>query len=121
MAGTCLIPVTQSYLDGLINLVQYCQAKTAQKYCKYRVTKKKSDIDITLKNTKILSDILFYLDMWDISTDDCKYVHCLKEKAMQICEFNEDEIDGAALINGLLTEKGALFLTEDETKFLIVE
>ena len=120
MAGTCLIPVDQDYVDGLINVASHCHAVNSEAYVnkKYTGLSCCDTCNATLEGLKCASDCIFYLQNLDLDIDQCQSVHIVKETLMTLCTFTEEDILGSLVANAILQENGNLTLLETGTEFI---
>ena len=104
MAGTCLIPVDQTYVNNLRAILESCHAELMLGYCTFKMIGKRANVEETLDNLITLSNIILYLELWDEAVNDCTFVHCAKELAMKICDFTEEDIAAGIITDAILQE-----------------
>lgn len=123
MAGTCLIPIDDNYITGLISVISECHANNSQAYTSVRYTGLSccDTCDSSLKSLMCLSDILFYLNNIDLDVDDCADIHKAKEEAMGICNFSENDIAFGSIENALLLESGGVIFLEGVDQYIELE
>lgn len=112
MAGTCLINVNSAYVVNLMSIIEAGHSMLAEKLRRKRSFATDDATKNAIRNLARLSDILFYLAFWNEDEDDCKYVHFVKQEAMNYINFTESDIQGGAFTKLLLAENGTVFLTE---------
>ena len=123
MAGNCIIDVDSVYLAGLIGVLSQYHSEEALEYrIQYHTGTKKVDTNIfSLFELECLSDMIYYLGLYDVTDDNCVNVHKIKQAAMKLCEFNESDISDKTFTNSILGEDGEPILLESGTEYLILE
>lgn len=123
MAGTCLIPIDEAYLSGLINVISSCHADNSQAYVAKEYTGLSccDTCDSSLESLNCLNDILLYLRNIDLNVDDCEDIHKVKEAAAKICSFSEGDIEQGGIEDALLLENGGIIFLEGESKHIELE
>ena len=102
-----LINVDQSYLNNLINLSKKCHSIITTIYYNSSYTGLKCiDCDSNLSSIICLSDIIFYLENYDIDKDDNSLISPVKEAAIRICNISENDISISTVFEAILYENG---------------
>ena len=110
------LPVTETYLNNLVSELKSCHGKKGVEYLEKLA--RDENYEDCLDDLEFLSDALFYLDMFTVDVNENKYLHWLKEKAMHICSFTEENLSAPAINIPILLESGGLIITEDGLYYL---
>jgi len=108
--------LTQSYLDNLISLLKDCHAEKADEYLEKIA--RDINVDKCREELTFLSDAIFYLEMFTIGTHEDKYAYLLKDKAMFICDFSEQDLLAIVIENPILAEDGTVMVTETGLEYI---
>lgn len=123
MAGNCIIKVDDQYILGLTGVISQCHQEGSSQYANKYLTGKTccKTCDVSLKNLMCLSDILYYISLYEVDSDNCKNIHTVKSAAMKICEFSEADILEGLFVNAILLEEGTPILLENGVEYLEIE
>ena len=111
-----LLPVDNTYLTNLLFQIKACHASKGVEYLEKLA--RDENYEDCLDDLEFLSDAIFYLEMFTIGTHDNKYLHWMKEKAMHLCTFSEEDLTASLIDMPILLEDGGLILTEDGLYYL---
>lgn len=111
-----LLPVNQAYLDNLIFELKECHSSLSLSYIE--LISEGGNHTECLENMELLSDFIFYLEMFTLGVHDNEYLHWMKEKAMHLCSFLEQDLSADPIESPILLENGGLILTENGLFYL---
>lgn len=97
MSSSCFIDVDEDYLDSLVGIISKYHSEKSLLYLKSSILNSDSSayynkVLNSLDELIFLSDIKFYIDNFEVASQECSMAHKSKEVAMRICNFNEKNV-----------------------------
>jgi len=111
-----IIPVDNTRYINLIDILMECHSEKANAYIE-KVARGLNTEDAR-GDLLFLSDALFYLDNFRVGIDEDEFFQWIKEKAMFLCDFSEEDLGSLIIVNPILLEDGNIILTEPTTEYI---